>query len=107
MTDENKVVEFPRETPPALLVGPFQYYQVIVQGRAVPGLTGYKRDDGTVALTVDGRFGADFPSEEVAASAAWLIAQAAAVAAGYSHLEADNKDRPFAPRSVQLAGVSE
>ena len=103
MSDEN-VVEFPRETPPSLLVGPFQEWRVIVQGRAIPKLTGYKHEDGRVSLTVDHRFGADFPNEEVAAQAAWLIGQAMAIGAGYSNLEADSRDMPFAPRSMQVGG---
>lgn len=95
MTDN--VLDFPvLSEPPALLIGPFETYEVIVQGRRIPGLTGRKREDGAVSLTVDGRFGAEFPNEEVAGQAAWLIAQAMAIASGYTHMEADRPGRPFA-----------
>lgn len=97
MSDDNIHVLPPRDKRPPLLVGPFEYHKVVVQGRAVPGLTGHPRKDGGVTLVVDDRFIGDFPDQETAGQAAWLIAQAMAIASGYSHLEATNKDMPFAP----------
>jgi hypothetical protein len=99
MTDSVTPLHAP---PPALLVGPFEEWRVLVQGRVVPNLTGHKYDDGRVALTVDRRFGADFPNEEIASQAAWLIANAMAVSAGYPSMEAENKDRPFAPKGMEI-----
>lgn len=97
------VVEFPKgERPPELLIGPFESWKVIVDGRAIPKLTGYKREDGTVTLTVDSRFGGDFPDEATAHQAAYLIANAMAIGAGYSHAGAESKDHPFAPRCFSL-----
>jgi hypothetical protein len=101
MSDE-KIVEFPRETPPPLLVGPFKEWRVIVQGRVIPKLTGYKYEDGRVSLTLDHRIGADFPNEEIASQAAWMIANAMAIGAGYPSMMADSKDAPFAPKGCEI-----
>lgn len=86
----------PRPAPPELLCGPFTYHKVVVEGRAIPGLTGAPDGEGHTALIVDGRFMATFP-DEFARQAAWLIANAIAVAQGYPCLSATAKDRPFAP----------
>jgi hypothetical protein len=95
------VVDFPAaQEPPPLLIGPFQYHAVVVDGRQVPGLTGRPDGDG-IALVVDHRFTATFPPE-LARQAAWLIAEATAVAQGYPHFGAASKDRPFAPRMAEL-----
>lgn len=94
----DSVVDFPQPPQqPPLLIGPFEYHQVVVEGRAIPKLTGYPQDDGRITLIVDGRFMVDFPAD-IARQAAWLIANAMAVASGYSHLGADSKGQPpFAP----------
>ena len=86
---------------PDLLVGPFQVSHVVLEGRAIPLLTGRKTATGTV-LIVDGRFEIEFPNE-LAYQAAWLLAQAIAVAQGYSHLGAKTKERPFAPMIKQIS----
>lgn len=96
------VTDLPRDKPPELLSGPFECYHVLVQGRVVPRLTGRQHKNGTVSLTVDGRFGATFSGEADAAQAAFLIAQASAVSAGYVHFAADTKDHPFAPISMGI-----
>lgn len=88
-----------------LLIGPFTTYPVVVDGRIIPRLTGHPLPYGGYELIVDGRFSASFPDEETARSAAWLIAEATAVAEGYSHLEALTKGRPFAPEVHQLSQV--
>lgn len=78
----SNITDFPDQPPrPEFLVGPFTYYQVVVDGRAIPGLTGFKRDDGSYSLIVDRRFGGDFPDEETARQAAYLIANAMAIGA--------------------------
>lgn len=103
----SNVVEFPPGVGVAdLLVGPFEYHQVIVEGRAIPRLTGYPQDDGRITLIVDSRFMADF-EPDAARRAAWLIGQALAIGEGYSHLGAPTKTRPFAPKSTQLGEAPE
>jgi len=84
-----------------LLVGPFETWRVVVDGRIIPGLTGRKASEYQTELVLDGRFSATF-TDDVAAQAAWLIAQALAIGQGYSHLGALNKDRPFAPQSMEV-----
>lgn len=86
--------------PPRVLIGPFETYRVQVDGRIIPRLTGYREGD-KIALVVDGRFSASF-REDDAQQAAWLIAQALAIGAGYSHLGAENKDQPFAPQGAEI-----
>jgi len=96
------VVEFPSPPePPALLVGPFQSYKVVVEGRVIPKLTGHPHEDGTVSLVLDGRFAGQF-SEDDARSVAWLIANALAIGEGYPSMNAESKDHPFAPRCIQV-----
>ena len=85
---------------PSLLVGPFQEWRVVVEGRSIPRLTGF-HDGNKIALVVDGRYSASF-SEADARCAAWLIAQALAIGAGYSNLAAETKDRPFAPQIAEI-----
>jgi hypothetical protein len=91
MTDE----EMRRMALPPLLIGPFSEFRVILDGRVIPRLTAIK-DGDKISLMVDHRFAASF-SEDDARSAAWLIAQALAIGAGYPHLGAETKDQPFAP----------
>lgn len=85
----------PPEQPP-LLIGPFETYHVMVDGRVIPRLTGWREGDKTW-LCVDRRFGGEFSTEEDARQAARLIAEAMAVAEGYTHMGAQTKDRCFAP----------
>lgn len=88
------------------LVGPFQVFKVVVEGRAIPRLTGSKWSEYETELIVDGRFSAVF-TDASAKQAAWLIAQAMAIGEGYSHLGAMNKDQPFAPLCGRLGSVPE
>jgi hypothetical protein len=92
----DNVTQFPEPTkPPEFLVGPFERYKVLIEGRVIPGLTAQPHDDA-VTLIVDERFGVTFP-KAIALDAAWLIAQALAVGSGYSSLSAEIPGRPFAP----------
>lgn len=61
-----------------------------------------------IAITLGGenRFSATF-SDENAHQVAWLIANAMAVTAGYTHLAAESQSQPFAPRIMQLGGDPE
>lgn len=90
----------PQPKPPELLIGPFEYYKVQVDGRIIPRLSGFK-DGDKIALVLDGRLSCSFP-EEYARQAAWLIANALAIGEGYSHLGALNKDKPFAPIGCEI-----
>lgn len=94
------VVQMPSEPQPELLIGPFSQYHIQVDGRIIPRLTGYREGD-RICLVVDGRFSASF-AEADARQAAWLIAQALAIGASYSHLGAETKDQPFAPMGMQI-----
>lgn len=95
-----EVIDIPRKEQPELLVGPFETWNVQVDDRIIPRLTGFK-DGDKIALVVDGRFSGSF-SKDDAYQAAWLIAQALAIGSGYSHLGASSKDQPFAPIGVKL-----
>lgn len=96
---EHTVVEFPDHKQPDLLVGPFHVYRVQVEGRIIPRLTGYpEKQNGVdgIMLVVDGRLGT-WVEKSRAHDIAWLVANALAVGAGYSHLGAESKERQFAP----------
>lgn len=83
-----------------LTFGPRGGQCIIVEGRKIPHLTGYEKE-GETWLTIDERFTIPVPTE-LAVQVAWFVANAMAVAAGYSHLGAETKDRPFAPRVQQI-----
>lgn len=97
------VLNFP-EPPkrPSLLIGPFEEHRVIVDGRLMPLLTGFREGD-KIWLVVDGRFICGPFGEEEAHQAAILAGQAMAVTAGYPHLGAASKDQPFAPLCSELS----
>ncbi len=96
----DKVVQFPPREPPHLFIGPFTENRVVVDGRVIPNLTG--RQEGDFAeLVLDRRFGITVPIE-LAHGVAWMIANALAIGAGYSHLGAETKDRPFAAIAMKL-----
>jgi hypothetical protein len=103
----DNILEFPgRETeaPLEILIGPFTVNYVVVDGYKIPGLTGFKDGPNHTALIVDGRWSATFPND-LAYQAAWLIAQATAVAQGYSNMKATSKDMPFAPQVSEISFV--
>lgn len=97
------VTEFPTQKPVEWIIGPFPAkYRVVIDGRRIPNLNARPHDDGSVTLVVDGRFAADFPDNNSAYQAARLIANAMAIGAGYPSLNAETKDRPFAPLSMKI-----
>lgn len=98
----DNIVNFP-DTParPDMLIGPFQEYRVIVDGRLMPLLTGFREGD-KVWLVVDHRFACGPFSEEEANQAARLAGQAMAITAGYPHLGADSKSQPFASQCSSI-----
>ena len=90
----DNIYHLPSGQRPPLFCGPFSENRVVIEGRFVPGLTGWQEGDKTW-LCVDRRFCQVFSSEEDAYNAAVLIAQASAVAHGYPHFAADSKQMPF------------
>jgi len=100
MTDEFEEPAEPILGPP-LLVGPFTYHSVVVDGRVIPRLTGNPDGPAHTMLILDGRFSHSFPNEHVR-QAAWMIANALAIGQGYSHLGALTKDMPFAPQAMEI-----
>jgi hypothetical protein len=79
----------------AMLMPPHSERQVLVDGRAIPGLFA-RRGNGFVTFVLDGRFGCEVP-DEFAIPVAYLVAQALAVGAGYPSSNAETRDKPFAP----------
>lgn len=104
MTDN--IENFPTTERPPLFVGPFEENCVVVDGRFVPGLTGFVKGD-KIWLCIDHRFAQGFSSTEDAYGAAVLIAQASAIAHGYSHFAADSKDKPFASKAVGIGSIDD
>lgn len=98
------VVDFPEQKPPEFIFGPFTENRVVIEGRNIPYLTANKIGDDRVELIVDRRWSATFAAAD-AYQAAWLMANAMAVASGYPYLGADNKQMPFAPQVMQLGDV--
>jgi hypothetical protein len=96
----NDLTTLPKLDAPSI-VGPIrQGTDVIIEGRAIPRMHCFEREHET-EIILDGRLSFTFP-REWAYLAACMAANAMAVGAGYSSLSAESKDRPFAPRCVQL-----
>ena len=74
-------------------------YTAIVEGREIPRLMVKERGAVTITVCLDRRWEIDIPREHSGAIC-WMIANALAIGAGYSHLGAMNKDRPFAPEVI-------
>lgn len=75
-------------------------HTVIMEGRAIHRLTMLDEGD-EVCLILDGRLAINAPREW-----AWLVANfaasALAIGEGYCHIGAETRDRPFAPRIMEL-----
>jgi hypothetical protein len=99
----DKVVQLPPRAndPSQWMIGPFEEYRVVVDGRRIPGLTAFRDGPDNIALVVDGRFSVSLPAGR-AYDVAWLLANAMAVASGYPWLGAETKSRPFAPLCSEL-----
>lgn len=84
-------------------LGPFvEEHRVIVEGHLIPHLTAHPSSDGqAVTLILDRRFIIDGPADEVA-KWAHFVANAMAVAAGYSNFKAEHKHESFA---TPVAGI--
>ena len=83
--DEDLVVE---------IAGPYartsDAFRLIVNGCKVPYIQLYKYDNGNLMLIIDGRFGGDFTKEEIM-KFGYVLAEAMAVSAGYTHHGPDSK----------------
>jgi hypothetical protein len=69
--------------PETRYVGPFQTWEIVVNGSTVPYLTARPKRDGAVHVTLDHRFGLDL-SEEEAEKVVPFLADVIAVALGYT-----------------------
>ncbi len=87
--------------PPELPIGPFEEWRVMVDGRIIPLLTGRREGPDHTLLVLDHRFATSVPNE-YAYGVAYLIATALAIGQGYASMHAENKDRPFAPRGMEI-----
>ena len=90
-----------KQPEPFSVIGPERRGNFVeFDGRILPHL--HCRDLGDhVDVIVDGRFAATF-DKMAATQVVYLLAEAMAVAAGYSHSGAKSKDRPFAPQMIGL-----
>ena len=95
------IVEFPTPKAMEFMVGPFAEWRVQIEGRMIPRLTAYREGNG-VCLVLDNRFGLMCENDGVAYQTAAFVANALAIGEGYSHLAADTKDRPFAPKGMGI-----
>lgn len=98
---EDNVTQFPPpDKAPEFMIGPFEEYRVVIEGRKIPFLTVFKDADG-VNLVIDHRLSIAVP-EDRAYDICWLLANAMAVAQGYACLSSESKDRCFAPQCSQI-----
>lgn len=102
----DNIIKFPEtETPKEdWIIGPFEEYRCVIEGRKIPMLEARRVSDG-VNLIVDNRFCVCVP-EDIAESVAWLLAQALAVGSGYASLSQPTKDRCFAPLCSRIGSVT-
>lgn len=91
--------------PPEWIVGPFEEWRVVIEGREIPRLQArrFQARPGMVSFLLDRRFGLDVP-EEYAYQVAHYIANAMAIGAGYPWLGAEAKSTPFAPQVREIKG---
>lgn len=91
-----------REAPPSIVGAYTEDYSVVVAGREIPKMR--CKDNGeTIDIILDRRFCYTFP-KELAYLATAFAAQAMAIGAGYSNMEAKNKDMPFASQVMMIEG---
>lgn len=104
MSDDN-VTPFPQPTLPEWILPPMEVRNIVLDGRLIPKLTAYKRADGSVSLTLDGRYGLDCADEGIAYVTACFVANALAIGGGWPCYTADDKFKPFAPKCMQLGSI--
>ena len=98
------VVQLFEPKPIDFLIGPFEEYRVVIDGRVIPLLSAQKLESGKVNLVLDNRFCVCCESD-AAHQVAWIMANALAVGQGYPSIGATTKDRPFAPIAMQIGSV--
>jgi hypothetical protein len=88
-------------------VGPFNesYYKITIGGYLVPYIKAYKNIDGSWTLLLDGRFAIDIQNEEEIQRWVWWVANAMAIASGYSCFGANSA--PIDLFNRQLIGLSQ
>jgi hypothetical protein len=64
-------------------IGPFEQYDVVINGRRVPYLTAQPENGGVIALSLDRRFALELPVSDADRIVAF-IADCIAVASGYT-----------------------
>ena len=101
MSDVIKFPEPPTRDPYAFMVGPFEEYRCLIDGRMVPGVTAFRDGPDNIGVVLDHRFMVSVP-KDLAQSVAWLVANALAIGSGYSHMGAETKGLPFAPIGSDL-----
>ena len=102
MADDN-VVKMPDPPKrPDWIVGPFEEWRVIIEGREIPRLQARRGTDGMVHFPLDHRFGLDVP-EELAYPVACYVANAMAIGAGYAWHGADEKYKPFGVKTGEIS----
>lgn len=93
-----------KKSDPEILMGPFEYYKVVIDGRVIPLLEAHKLNDEKVNLVLDGRFAAACDAADLPQFAS-LVANALAIGMGYSCLGAESKARPFAPVAMHIGSI--
>ena len=73
-------------------------YTAVVDGHAIEKIRVWERGDN-ITILLDSRFSIDVP-RGLSGAVCWMIANALAIGAGYSHLGADRPGYPFAPKVI-------
>ena len=87
-------------------IGPFEYHDIILNGRRVPFLEAIPQPGGRVHLSVDRRFGLDLSVAE-ADRIVPFVAHCLAIGMGYTGFPDEGQDQPvraqMMPRTHRLA----
>lgn len=92
-----------REGPPEFMIGPFEEYRIVIEGKLIPKLTAFREGDD-ICLVLDHRLSISI-SKDRAYDVAWLVANAMAIGAGYPSILGETRDLPFATNCVKLETV--
>lgn len=121
MNDDPHIIDFPKKPDPdpvlcepptpdpmdasVSFIGPFQpEHRISCGGYRVPHITAFPQANGAIALCLDGRFSKEVSQEE-AKQWIWFLANAMAVAAGYSCFGSNSRKEPN-PFKVQMVGIT-
>lgn len=96
----DNIIDFPKPEIPNIVGAEVRYNKVFVDGHVIPRM-GCRENEDNIEIILDGRWCYIFP-KEIAYLAADLAANAMAIGAGYSHLGAESKSHPFAPKIMML-----